>query len=294
MAELFGKVSEDTPSLERREDLLTSNVFQSFRYLKPSLGIIPFLNSVLEDNKIQIDLDPDVDWTVDYFFWPIGSIRKREPDLLISLKSEVLNYAFVVEAKYLSGPSDKETDEENEEKEFGNQLSDQFIDLKQRNYKYRGTIISLDVRLENCFLLYLTADNSRPKTVLELAMEQFKKNFPNSEVDINSHLLWTNWTKVWTVLKKTKIDEFPYHLIRNDLISLLERKGFKEFTGFSIEEWGIKYNSFYQEIWFDFDSRHFNWRKARFYYELWYQVFKNYSLSKFKGESNFFKEGNNE
>jgi hypothetical protein len=52
------------------------------------------------------------------------------------------------------------------------------------------------------------------------------------------------------MLKKNPIDDFPFKLIRNDLISLLEKKGFKEFSGFKVIEWKKRYKSFYKELWF--------------------------------------------
>ena len=39
MAELHGKLSEEASSIDTSEDVLTSNVFQCLRYLKPIDGI---------------------------------------------------------------------------------------------------------------------------------------------------------------------------------------------------------------------------------------------------------------
>ena len=69
MAELHGKLSEEASSIDASEDVLTSNVFQCMRYLKPQDGILPFLNAVFRDNGYQGDEDK-LDWTLDWNFTP--------------------------------------------------------------------------------------------------------------------------------------------------------------------------------------------------------------------------------
>ena len=192
MAELHGKLSEEAPSIEASEDVLTSNVFQCIKYLNPKFGLIPIFNTVFKDNNISKKLDPLNDWKVEYFFWPEGKERKREPDLIIYLKSESEKYVIVIEAKYHSGPSNKEEIEEDTQKEFGNQLSDEFIDLLRRSYKYTGKTIVLDCALDNCYLLYLTKHNIKPKLEIDSAIAQYQNNYPNSKIDIKDHLIWTN------------------------------------------------------------------------------------------------------
>jgi len=267
-AELHGKLSENSSSVESSEDVLTSNVFQCLKYLKPSYGIVPFLNEVLRDNAVNEQLDLSQEWKVEYIFWPTGLDRKREPDVLIYLSAGESKYAIVVEAKYHSGPSDREEIDEESEGQFGNQLSDQFIDLMGGKYRIRNKIMNLDCRADNCYLLYLTGNSAKPKPEIDCAIGQYNQNSPYSKINIKEHLLWTNWTKIWSVLSRTNIDEFPYCLIRNDLISLLDKKGFKEFQGFQVEDWKEKYKSFYFEIWFTFQPNFYDWCDAGFYSEL--------------------------
>jgi len=57
IAELHGKLSEHSSSVDSSEDVLTSNVFQCLKYLKPSDGLVPFLNDVFYDNAINEQLD---------------------------------------------------------------------------------------------------------------------------------------------------------------------------------------------------------------------------------------------
>jgi len=91
---------------------------------------------------------------------------------------------------------------------------------------------------------------TKPKYDIESSIKQYQKNNPNSKIAIKNHLLWTNWTKIWSVLSSKPIESFPQNLIRNDLLELLEQKGFKEFTGFCFREWEKQFSPFYKEIWF--------------------------------------------
>ena len=79
MAELHGKLSEEASSIDTSEDVLTSNVFQCLRYLKPNDGIVPFLNAVFRDNGYkgaEDKLDRALEWEVDYYFWPVGKEKR--------------------------------------------------------------------------------------------------------------------------------------------------------------------------------------------------------------------------
>jgi len=290
MAELFGKVGENSTALDTKEDVLTSNVFQLIKYLKPEFGIIPFLNYVFKENDIPLNLDIEREWKVEYHFWPIGTKAGREPDLLIYLKGDNLNFLFVIEAKYYSGPSDTETMEK-EGKAYHNQLADEFTDLKKRKYKIKGESKKFDVKLENCFLLYLTKHNIRPKEDLERAIIHYSRSNLDREIDIRKHLIWANWTSIWKVLKDIRINEFPFYEIRTDLILLLEKKGFKEFIGFLFNSWDAKYKPFYNQIWFKNKIYRSNYRDAKFYYELWFKSKKKLYLDISKENSRFFKEG---
>lgn len=293
MAELHGKLSEEASSIDTSEDVLTSNVFQCLRYLKPNDGIVPFLNAVFRDNgykEAENKLDRTLEWEVDYYFWPVGVERKREPDVLIYLKTGQTKYIIVVEAKYYSGPSDKEDFDEESQKQFGNQLSDQYIDLLKRKYRVTNKTVDLECDNENCYLLYLTKNFTKPKPEMDAAIEQYQQNFPNSKINIAEHLMWTNWTKIWSLLSSNPIESFPQNLVRNDLLALLERKGFKEFSGFSIRDWKKQFTSFYEEIWFRLDSKSYDKKNAQFYYELWFQGLEETFFQKLDRNPNFFGE----
>ena len=88
-----------------------------------------------------------------------------------------------------------------------------------------------------------------------------------NDPEINRHLLWLNWTEIWSVLKDVYIDEFPFLQIRKDLICLLEKKGFKHFHGFSFKKWNLVYQRFYKELWFDFKNKNIVYEYKKFYKE---------------------------
>jgi hypothetical protein len=289
IAELSGKVSENCPAPERWEDVLTSNVFQLMRYLKPEFGIIPFLNQTLENSNIPSRLDPKRDWKAEYYFWPLGMKKGREPDLVIYLKSENINYLFTIEAKYHSGTSDTEMEIDGKHI-IMSQLADEYMDLLERRYRYRGEKITFDVKLDNCFLLFLTKDNIKPQEDLDYALEQFSCGNPKKRREAARHIIWANWTSIWKLLKKSRMDEFPYNKIINDLVLLFERKGLKEFTGFTIDSWDEKYKSFYTRLLFKIPVRKFDEADAKFYNYIYFNNLDKNFLDTFSKGPKFHKE----
>ena len=265
IAELHGKSESSASSYEVSEDILTSNVFQLIRYLPTSIGLIALINEIFEDNKIKVKLDPGKKWDVNYDFWPLGTEIGREPDLLLQLESESDCYAVVIEAKYFSGPSDTENVDDETGAISGNQLSDQFIDLLEGNYKIKGKIKKLNASKEKRYILYLTKHSIKPKEELEKSINQFYNSDGNQGIDFHDYLLWTNWTKIWSVLKKINNYDFPIPIIINDLIDLLEKRGFKDFTGFTLEDWNVKKFSFWKERWFNYKHQKFNIYESSFF-----------------------------
>ena len=84
-AELANKIRPDT-DITRSEDILTSIVFGSLRYLNPYELLIPFLSKSVQafdkamlgsilNNRIPFD-------SVKYYFWPKFE-NGKEPDMVI-------------------------------------------------------------------------------------------------------------------------------------------------------------------------------------------------------------------
>ena len=214
------------------EDLLTSDVFTVFRYLPPHIGIIRFIRSI--DDLYKFITEPDEKSTCEYYFWPLGLLLHREPDLLLEFQIREKIYHVVVEVKYLSGPSDaEEREEEVAGKMFkkGNQLASQYRDLMEGEYEVKqiidGKLKYFNKKLRSSqkdrFEVYLTANLNQP----EYEFKEFHKRF-----DKKKHkLYWTNWYHVFDFFSDlvVEIKEFPQSLAIQDILTLLESKSFSSF-----------------------------------------------------------------
>ena len=168
LAEVYGK----TP-FTYFEDLLTADVFAAFRYLPPHIGIIGFLRTIPGLEK-QIE-QPNESSTCTFHFWPVGDVIGREPDVLLEVEINGRISHIVIEAKYYSGPSDKDDEEieiNGDPQRTGNQLGDQLHDLESGVYRIfqdgsRNTQLTLSSRQEDRALIYLTAHPTRPNYELD-------------------------------------------------------------------------------------------------------------------------------
>src|SRR3989304_1732492 len=105
-AQLRGKLTRKEEDLE---DLLTSNVFGSIKYVPHENGLIPLLAAAEDSNGFNpLRSLPKIS-AVDYEFWPYledGNGNAREPDVLIRITYETKRQIIIlVEAKYKSGKS---------------------------------------------------------------------------------------------------------------------------------------------------------------------------------------------
>jgi hypothetical protein len=223
IAEIHGK-----SPLTTSEDLLTANVLTAFRYLPAGRGIVGFLRSIKGVDYILPE--PDDQTKCEYFFWPLG--ETREPDVLLELHIRGELYHVVVEAKYLSGPSDAEIVQVDEEETIsrGNQLADQFRELRLGTYTIRvnGRRRERKVlrsRPENRLLLYLTAHPLRP--LKELAMSAAL--YPPAA----DRLCWASWYDVYDYLRASQdhFSSFPSDRVVGDILELLAQKDFSSFQG---------------------------------------------------------------
>ena len=214
------------------EDLLTSDVFTVFRYLPPHIGIIKFIRSI--DDLHEFIPKPEEKSTCEYYFWPLGLLLHREPDLLLEIQIGGKIYHIVVEVKYLSGPSDtEEREEEVGGKKFkkGNQMASQYRDLLEGEYEVKQIIDGklkysckkLQSSQKDRFQVYLTANLNQP--VYEF--KEFYKRFDKKK----HNLYWTNWYHVYDFFSDllTEIKGFPQSLVIQDILTLLETKSFSAF-----------------------------------------------------------------
>ncbi|SFG73746.1 hypothetical protein [Sporolactobacillus nakayamae] len=125
IAELYGKL----PALEAKEDLLTSDVFSTFRYLPVNRALIPFLSKAINTRSGQHISNIFTDCLMaDYVFWPKTTRFNREPDVLILITRKTKPpIAIIIEAKYYSGRHDANRTQMKQELQTydGDQLAEQ-------------------------------------------------------------------------------------------------------------------------------------------------------------------------
>ena len=219
IAEIHGKLSSEGTNLhDRLEDLLTSDVFGTFKYLGPE-AICRFLSGG-HLFRFRENLTPArIDWggesvdRIEYKFWP--RIGTREPDLILRFydKTDSLLCSVIVEAKYTSGPSDVTIEravESNASREedsvlTGNQLADYY-----EFYKEEG---------KPKYLVYCTAHYSPPLEEYHKAMGAMR----NPGAHIEEYFFWTSWRMVYKFFDSVRENQSA---LTKDLLLLLERKGF--------------------------------------------------------------------
>ena len=211
IAEIHGKLRADYC-----EDLLTADVFGAFKYLPADVGIIGFLRS-------EVGLDewlppPDDSASCEFHFWPSGTRRNREPDVLIEVQVNERIYHIVVEAKYGSPPGDW-------------QLGHEYEDLRNGGYDFyrhgcRDSHEKLTSSAEDRALLYVTAHSTQPDADMDYAIRQCP--------DLTGKLYWTSWYHVYDYmddLDKAENLDRPYRRVVEDILTLLEYKSFARFSG---------------------------------------------------------------
>lgn len=197
-AQLKGKL---TRAEENMEDLLTSNVFGSIKYVTPQEGLEPILASSEDINgdkpfdRLQIVSEPQ------YRFWPTLSepgCNECEPDVLIEMKlSSGQKIIVLVEAKYRSGKSSLADSGEAPK----DQLSCEYDNLRIEARRKEASPV----------LLYVTADIGFPKDdIIESQKEFFEKR--SSEMNV----FWISWRKLPALFATAKKDS-----ILNDLVKVL-------------------------------------------------------------------------
>ncbi|MFV8830222.1 hypothetical protein [Alkalihalobacterium sp. APHAB7] len=221
IAEVKGKISRLGSNLsERLEDNLTGNVLGAFRYMPFSSGIGEILaNGVYPKSvgetigKIQCEF-----WADQIQFWPYD--REGEIDVLIEFEEAIIG----IELKYTSGLS-SDDDISNSE----NSESDKKIELRKSiNQLARESRIISQKGRQKKKLLLLIADRSACKNIYEDVIE---RNILEADVAF----AYISWQEILIQLKKLPISEPYYQVIINDVMTLLKRKGFEDFTNMQID-----------------------------------------------------------
>ena len=265
IAELHGKLAPERPNgvHEQLEDLLTSDVFGTMKYAGWEHG---FLDWLLQAEPAPVEPAPPPISTylaagrisyVDYAFWPTLK-NKREPDVALLFRiEERYPVVVLVEAKYMSGTSDWEGEEDADPWALtGNQIADQVRGLHQMAAEevltwFESTPTWQEMNRRQGIQkihLFLTMHTRMPARQYELSQQKLPTPWPVPAY-------WLSWTSLPEMLQ-SHLDQSDRHLaaLIGDLHKLLRRKRLVPFRGFSLKPWQRASNesSFWQETWWSF------------------------------------------
>lgn len=227
IAELKGKLSPHTSKglHDRMEDLLTSDVFGTMQYAGWEYGFIKWLRSAqnpydLNDTGNSIFPESEQITNVLFDYWPTLS-HKRQPDLMMCIEEKgKCTVLIMVEAKYLSGPSDSTVPEEWEPgNDSGNQLAEQINDFPDifRDLSIADTVTRVH--------LYVTAHFLCPTVTYWNSEEYLRRK------DVKR--LWLNWQSLHEHLQGSiELSIGGTREMLADLLLLLERKNLNPYKGY--------------------------------------------------------------
>lgn len=266
IAELHGKISSSGSNLhDRLEDLLTSDVFGGLLYAARWEVLEGWLTQATNiDRRTLGQVLPglrDIEG-VTMAFWPTGGSLGREPDVVLGIETRAGGkYGLCVEAKYLSGKSNRpdEVEEEGPGIETilpGDQLAAQWAQICKKippgSYPWRP-----DVPVDNRALVFVTGHAVQPRDDLEESLRN------NQDPNVRDKCFWLGWSQLHHVLEDhleldTRASSGPGRVLA-DLLKLLNRKGLRFFQGYAhcVAEFDADPSSrvhgvFWNERFFDF------------------------------------------
>lgn len=191
------------------EDIMTSNVFGSFRYLDdPNDGLMPFIGLAtdLDGNKLKDSIPGVV--AADYQFWQDAGFTRSEPDVVITLTHKNGSKSIVlIEAKYRSGKSSEAEEVAEgtmqEAMKVTDQLAREWVDLEEMAQEESA----------HPFLIYVTADFAFPRKDIENSQNELSKKHGET-----GNIYWLSWRYLIHALAGMS------HPILSDLVDLLDKR----------------------------------------------------------------------
>ena len=221
IADIKGKISRSGSNLtDRLEDNLTGNVFGALRYMPFTTVMGEMLVRAVHPTSLREDFR-DIQygfWANKVQFWPYD--REGEIDALIEFENMIIG----IEVKYTSGLSSDDDISNNEDVEFKNKEE---MKKSINQLARESRIISQKGNNKKKVLLFV-ADRDSCK---EVYADILKRNILETGVAFG----YISWQDFLLQLKKLKVTD-PYdQVIINDVIGLLIRKGFEDFTNMIID-----------------------------------------------------------
>lgn len=231
-AQLKGKLYRNEEDLE---DLLTSNVFGSIKYVLPEQGLIPLLANAEQSDASLPLMDMGKISDVKYDFWP--RIHEQdcygsEPDVLIRFENENgEKFLLMVEAKYRSGKSPKSGN--------GKFCEDQLA------CEWDNLVHLARAERSKPFLIFVTDHFSYPLKDIKDSQLAWAKN-PKAVGEIN--VVWLPWRKLNKIFSEAEEE------ILKDLAKVLRKLGLKFFDGISKCEYITLEWSYLETTYFEWSS----------------------------------------
>lgn len=225
IAEIKGKISETGSNLsERMEDLLTSDVFGSFRYLPAAKGLLPFLKTAKSCEGILLDIPSSIN-RIRYVFWPYlrtQGCNPCEPDVLIGLETDQGLHLILIEAKYYSGLSSEEDDREEPNGQLAREL-DNLNTISATQLPW-----STELQITHRSLVFITQDMKIPENLLSQSVDEYQ-----SKRGSYGDIFWTSWRFLSAILKtRLGVETNTEHrAVLEDMLLLLQRKWLTMFYG---------------------------------------------------------------
>ena len=211
-AQLRGKL---TRVEENMEDLLTSNVFGSIKYIPYEDGLLPLLSNCEDENGNALTGINQPVLNAHYEFWPRLrelNCEECEPDLLITIQyANGQSMLILVEAKYLSDKSSEANDKEAPKDQLAREWDNLILKANQEHAKP--------------ILLYVTADFGYPRQSIDESQKEYLEKRKKG-----MSVFWLSWRKLPTLF----VDKNQEML--NDLIDVLKYQQLTYFEGITIPE----------------------------------------------------------
>jgi len=243
IAELHGKLAPHRPqgAHERLEDLLTSDVFGTMKYVGLECGFLEWLGSAVEvslDHETPMQMAGTLSdvlpaaahiSSTEFRFWPTLP-NGREPDLLLVFRmDDGRSIGIMVEAKYFSGPSDYEiegvedsTASDERETRSGNQIADQVNEFWSASSKLWD-----DIPRQARYHLYVTTHYAAPLHVYGEAGKHLARG-------VAMRLYWLSWHRLLQCLNvPSDAADLGRAALVDDLRELLKRKRLRGFEGYA-------------------------------------------------------------
>ena len=227
IAEIHGKISSSGSNIsDRREDLLTSDVFGCLRYIPFDKGFQKILTQaqLYIDQKKLLGID-NSDGNVCVEFWPRLE-NNSEPDVLIRKGDHLI----MIEVKYLSGKSGHYEPNQDSEDSMEAASSDQLARL------FRG-LMGNKGNYPRRSLIYLTAHRILPQNDIEAGCKELDELSDDNRHEYNDNVYWLSWFEVYKTVDRlldesSEIRDKYWRIVLSDIKELLNRKSLRQFKGF--------------------------------------------------------------